>query len=110
VSVWEAAAVLTSPYATAWAWDRQGGTGLSATTIRLSPTLLAELPWPTGGLDAAVEALRRGEVIACGSAVDAAYGVPDEARLDWWRARVERSVRRPVRARPSDVSDGGGVG
>lgn len=40
----EIAAVLTSPMASAWAWERAAGTGLSARSIRLGPALLAELP------------------------------------------------------------------
>ncbi len=58
--VWQIAAVLTSPVASAWAWHRQAGTGLSAGTIRLGPVLLGEVPWPAGDLDAAVDALRSG--------------------------------------------------
>jgi len=87
-------AVLTSPYATAWAWARQGGTGLSASTIRLSPTLLAELPWPAGALDTAVAALGRGDVVGCGQAVDAAYGSTDAERFEWWCDRIDAAVRR----------------
>ncbi len=57
---WEIAAVLTSGYASAWLWHRQAGTGLSADSVRLSPTVLAELPWPSGDLGEAVAALRAG--------------------------------------------------
>ena len=48
--VWPVAAVLTSPVASAWAWHRAAGTGLSAETLRLGPRWLAELPWPRGPL------------------------------------------------------------
>ena len=102
---WEIAAVLTSASASAWSWHRRGGTGLSANTIRLGPAMLADLPWPTGDLGPAVDALRRGDVVGCGRRVDAAHGVPrDEAdALDaWWRPIVERlSARTPAASGPS---------
>lgn len=82
--VWEAAAVLTSPAASAWAWHRAAGTGLSARTLRLGPRLVETLPWPAGDLRVATERLRAGDVGGCGRAVDAAYGAADEARFDWW--------------------------
>ncbi len=89
--VWSIAAVLTSAPASAWAWHRAAGTGLSAGTLRLGPRWLADLPWPAGPLAPAVEALRDGDVVACGSAVARAYGIDaeDGAVLDrWWRARL----------------------
>ena len=45
---WAVAAVLTSPVASAWAWHRAAGTGLSARAVRLGPRWLGELPWPAG--------------------------------------------------------------
>jgi SAM-dependent methyltransferase len=96
--VWRIAAVLTSPVASAWAWHRQAGTGLSAGTIRLGPVLLGELPWPAGELDTAVHALRAGDVRGCGSAVLDAYAlesiVERDALLTWWLTAVERIDRR----------------
>ncbi|MET0325275.1 MAG: N-6 DNA methylase, partial [Ilumatobacteraceae bacterium] len=92
--LWPVAAVLTSPIASAWAWHRAAGTGLSATALRLGPRWLVDLPWPAGGLDAAVTALRDGDVVACGSAVSRSYGVGDDDRwgerslLDWWADRL----------------------
>ena len=92
--VWQIAAVLTSPVASAWAWHRQAGTGLSAGTIRLGPVLLGELPWPAGGLDAAVQALRADDVRGCGTAMLDAYAVVSaadrDALLTWWLTAVER--------------------
>ena len=87
VDVRAVAAVLTSPVASAWAWQRAGGTGLSAATVRLGPRWLAELPWPSGDLSGAVEALETGDVEACGDAVTAAYGVDTAAAGlgEWWR-------------------------
>jgi hypothetical protein len=55
--------------------------------------MLAELPWPTGPLDAAVDALRDGDVVACAGLADAAYGIDaDECAVlaDWWRPIHDR--------------------
>jgi SAM-dependent methyltransferase len=94
-AAWQIAAVLTSPLASAWLWDRGAGTGLSADAIRLSPVTLGTLPWPDGGLAPAVCALRAGDVRGCGAAVDAAYGIADdEALFDWWTALLERVESR----------------
>jgi len=94
---WEIAAVLTSPSVSVWAWQQRGGTGLSADAIRLGPTMLAALPWPSGSLAAAVAALRDGDVVRCGQLVDVAYGVgPDEADAAsrWWRPLFDRVTGR----------------
>jgi SAM-dependent methyltransferase len=92
---WEIAAVLTSPVASAWAWHRSAGTGLSSDAIRVGPVVLADLPWPAGSLDAAVAALETGDVRRCGALVDAAYGVEDRAQLAaWWESALERIEQR----------------
>jgi hypothetical protein len=67
-TVWELAAVLTSPVATAAAWHAAAGTGLSARAIRLGPAALASLPWPAGDLSLAAQLLRAGDVLGCGRA------------------------------------------
>jgi hypothetical protein len=100
---WEAAAVLTSPVASAWLWHRQAGTGLSADAIRVSPTVLGALPWPAGELVEAVAALRAGDVDGCGAAVDRAYGLTGESAAPlerWWRAELERIARRAPSRQP----------
>jgi hypothetical protein len=82
---WAVAAVLTSPVASAWVWHRAAGTGLSGTTVRLGPRWLGLLPWPRGDLRAAVDALRGGDVQACGRAATAAYGVDGGHDVHaWW--------------------------
>lgn len=94
---WEIAAVLTAPSVSAWAWHRRGGTGLSSDTIRVGPTMLAELPWPAGSLTAAVAALLDGDVVASGALVDEAYGIDESerARLSaWWRPIHDRIAAR----------------
>jgi hypothetical protein len=94
-AAWEVAAVLTSPVASAWSWSRGAGTGLAAGTIRLSPTVLADLPWPAGDLAEAVAGLRAGDVRACGAAVDTAYGIDDDPELfGWWSRLLERTESR----------------
>lgn len=87
------AAVLTSPVASAWAWHRAAGTGLSAQSLRLGPRWLSELPWPAGSVHGAVAALAAGDVAACGVAVTEAYGIeaasPEAAALlAWWSRRL----------------------
>jgi len=91
----EIAAVLTSPVASAWAWHRSAGTGLSSDAIRVGPVVLAEVPWPSGPLEAAVAALAAGDVRRCGALVDAAYGVSDRVALAaWWESALERIEQR----------------
>lgn len=80
------AAVLSSPFASAWAWHRAAGTGLSARTVRLGPSLLADLPWPAGSLQSAVGAWRRGALDDSATAVHDAYGIGDGDLVAWWRA------------------------
>jgi hypothetical protein len=106
---WEIAAVLTSAFASAWLWHRGAGTGLSAHSIRLSPVTLAELPWPAGDLDAAVDAVRLGDVRGCSAAVSAAYGIADAAALtDWWTTSLLRiELRQPSPARVPAMSPTG---
>ncbi len=85
--VWDIAAVLTSPVASALAWHELAGTGLSATSIRLGPKVLGSLAWPAGALADAVAALAAGDILACGSAVTTAYGITGtqaEALMSWW--------------------------
>lgn len=94
---WEIAAVLGAPSASVWAWHCRGGTGLSSRTIRLGPTMLAELPWPSGALGPAVDALQGGDVVECGRLVDRAYGLDDAecaAVFAWWKPIFDRIAAR----------------
>jgi hypothetical protein len=91
--LWPIAAVLTSPTASAVVAGQAAGSGLSAATIRVSQRTLAALGWPAGSLDAAVAALRDGDVASCGTFVDAAFGVEDQALFDWWWAGVRHGAR-----------------
>lgn len=85
---WEIAAMLTSPVASALAWQAAAGTGLSTSAIRIGPASLSALPWPRGSLDEAVAALRAGDVRSCGRAVDAAFDLDDDRLLSWWIERL----------------------
>ncbi len=86
--VWEIAAVLTSPVASVLVAEQSVGSGLSAATIRVSQRTLNTVAWPAGDLTEAVTALRDGDIVACGSAVDTAYGVDDPVLLGWWRSKL----------------------
>jgi SAM-dependent methyltransferase len=99
-TVWELAAVLTSPVASVLAWHAGGGTGLSTTSVRVGPAVLAATPWPAGSLTRAVSALHAGDIEACGRAVTEAYGLaadgPDGTAADrlvsWWVERLPRDA------------------
>ena len=97
-AAWEIAAVLCAPFVSAWLWHRGAGTGLSASSVRLSPVVLAELPWPAGSLTAAVGALRAGDVRRCAVEVDRAFGVDASAGLyRWWDELFQRvEARQPA--------------
>lgn len=101
-AAWEIAAVLGSSCASAWLWHRGAGSGLSANSIRISPVVLAELPWPAGDLGDAVAALRAGDIRRCAAAADAAYGISGSSGLyPWWEALLKGiEARRPVSAPP----------
>jgi SAM-dependent methyltransferase len=88
-AVYALAVVLSSPFASAWAWHRVAGTGLSARTVRVGPSLLADLPWPAGDIDAAVGAWRAGDLDRSAAAVHVAYGIDrssSDALTAWWRS------------------------
>lgn len=99
-SAWTIAAVLTSGFASTWAWHRGAGTGLGANAIRISPVVLADLPWPSSDLTRAVDALRSGDLHGCAAAVDAAYGIASTGDVGaWWRGLLERvESRQPAEA------------
>lgn len=84
-SVDEIEAVLTSPVASVMAWHLAAGTGMSTQSVRLTPNVIAGIPWPSGPLDDAIVALDDGDVAECGRAVIAAYGLEAADELvNWW--------------------------
>jgi len=92
-TVREIEALLTSPVASAWCWHLGGGTGMSSSAVRVTPTVLGQVPWPAGDLAPAVAALAAGDVDACGAAVDEAFGLtgPEaDELLSWWCAGLPR--------------------
>lgn len=96
-AIWEIAAVLTSPVATIAAWWASAGSGLSSHTLRISPRLIADTPWPAGDLTEAVAHLREGRIIECGVAVTTAFGVgADHPALQWWLESLGRTRQQPT--------------
>ncbi len=88
-SVWSLATVLNSPVVSVLAWQAAAGTGLSTTAVRVSPVALAQMPWPAGDLDAAVAALREGDIAGSAELACAGYGLDVEqveTLLDWWNS------------------------
>ena len=59
--------MLTSPVASVLAWHLAAGTGLSTTSMRVGPALLAQLPWPAGDLSRATAALAEAMSRAAGA-------------------------------------------
>ena len=92
--LWSIAAVLSSPVASAWLAARSLGTGLTATALRPTASLLLTVPLPTGSLERAVAGLRAGDLAGAARASLAAYGVDDPALYDWWHSKIERITRR----------------
>ena len=92
ISVWQIAALLTSPVATAWLVTEAAGTALSASAVRVSASTLAALPLPSdsSAWDAAASAAELGDVEACGRAMLDAHGVDDHGGvlLGWWLDRI----------------------
>lgn len=89
----EIEALLTSPVASAWCWHVGGGTGMSSSTVRVTPAILGQVPWPAASLGDAVTAMASGDIEACGAAVVDAFGLTGEPAaelLGWWRAGLPR--------------------
>jgi hypothetical protein len=76
------------------AWRTMAGSGLAPTSVRVSPSVIMSVPWPSSSLDAAVKALADGDVLACGEAVLAAFSfdVPSRSQLIEWWVRTGRLV------------------
>ncbi len=94
--LWMIAAVLTSAVASATIAAQSVGSGLSASSVRVSQRTLNLLPWPSGPLGDAVGALRAGDFSRCAQLVDAAYGVSDPTLTAWWHERSGAAVTDTV--------------
>lgn len=91
ISVWEIAALLTSPVATAWLVTEAAGTALSASAVRVSASTLAAISLPTNAAAwaRATSAAESGDVEACGRAMLDAHEVGDGGGLfSWWFDRI----------------------
>ena len=103
--LWRLAAVLTSPAASAWLYQRAAGTGMSKRAIRLRAKEVAALPLPSevAAWDAAAghaQLAHRsslagdietyvGEMRSLGKWMSIAYGVDDSVG-SWWWSRLDR--------------------
>jgi len=89
-SLWRFAALLTSPVATALLVGSAAGTALSPGSVRVSASLIGELPLPNDESvwDEAARLAREGKRDECGRVMLRAYGSAGrEDLLDWWRSR-----------------------
>jgi hypothetical protein len=102
--LWRLLAVLISPMATAWALERYGGAGLSASALKLSAKQLLCIPLPyqcdlweaasRSGQAASQqtdERLWRHDIKATAHMMNTAYGLDVAASdrlLSWWMARL----------------------
>jgi predicted RNA methylase len=87
---WRLAAALTAPAATAWAVRHYGGVGLHGDAVKLAAGQVLTVPLPEDD-DAwrrATDALRRGDVLGCATALN-----DDPELLAWWRARWQLTSR-----------------
>jgi hypothetical protein len=106
--LWRLLAVLVSPVASAWALERYGGAGLSASAVKLSARQLLEVPLPLNAemWDSAAatcrsacgrvdERLWRDDLLAAAHLMNEAYGLEtttSDGLLAWWMARLPRAT------------------
>jgi hypothetical protein len=86
------AAALCAPPVAAWVAARATGTGLSAGSVRVSSSLLLDLPLPADAdaWDAAAHDLAAGDLAAFGESATRMYDVPAadaRAVVAWWHAQ-----------------------
>jgi hypothetical protein len=105
--LWRLLAILISPVATAWALERYGGAGLSASALKLSAKQLLCIPLPCrydlweaasrscrAASQQTDEHLWRNDLKATAHMINAAYGldvVASDRLLSWWTARLPQS-------------------
>ncbi len=84
------ASVINSPIAALIAWHERAGTGLSPTSLRLSPSSVLNLPWPANDISpAALQTLSDGNFSTFGMMMCESFGVTRtnaETITEWWRA------------------------
>ncbi|MFN8053485.1 MAG: N-6 DNA methylase [Acidimicrobiales bacterium] len=89
-------AALLAPAATAWALWRFGGAGMSSGALKLAARQVVEIPVPTSRRhwDDAVAMLSTERPPSTsawheiGRTLNAAWGVEDDALVDWWASRL----------------------
>lgn len=86
---WHVLAVLCAPPVVAHAAAAYVGTGLSATSIKLSASQVSALPLPedTDGWDRAAGLAAAGDLVGCAELMCLAYGA-DPLLTQWWRERA----------------------
>lgn len=94
------ASVINSPIAALIAWHGRAGTGLSPTSLRLSPASVLGLPWPRFGIDPhALAELADGKFAEFGLNMCESFGVNGaeaERITSWWQdAGRPRQKRTP---------------
>lgn len=93
--LWEIAAVVCSPVATAVLLAGAAGTARSVNAIRPTVELIGNLPLPVDheAWGEGAEALRRGDMESFASAMALAYGRTGAAELEeWWASRLPASA------------------
>jgi hypothetical protein len=110
--IWHVAAVLLSPVASIWAAREYGGSGLSATAIKLSAKQAMRVPIPgtrgRGMWDRAAKAIAKAHQVDCderrweqlnaaAGLMIQAYGLTKgdgAAAMDWWTDQSSQGNRR----------------
>lgn len=94
------AAALCSPPITAWAAQRTAGSGLSSRAIKLSASLVRQVPLPcdADAWQAGTAAFELRDLPRFATAMTEAYGC-DGAVTTWWLDRVGSAWSQPVRSR-----------
>jgi len=96
--LWPLASAIAAPAVTAWALARVAGAALSPRALKVTASLLRDVPLPTDGEAWArgTEAFRAGDLEGFVDAMAAAYAVGPEVG-EWWTDRA-RSAWSPVAA------------
>ncbi len=97
------ASVINSPIASLISWHKRAGTGLSPTSLRLSPSSILDLPWPKNEIATdSLQTLANGNFSAFGVVMCESFGITGrdaETITDWWR-----SAGRPRQKRASPTN------
>lgn len=92
--LWRLLAVTLAPPVVAHAAARYLGTGLTPGSLKVSAKQLAALPLPTDEVawhEASARAAEGGDLEQVGRLMTRAYGVDDDALVEWWLRRAVRA-------------------